>query len=316
MKSDKIHICLCWNDSDGNYSKFPATTILSVLENNRNNKLFFHLVVSGVSVENKNKIKSIFGEYSQEYKFYDSSTKSSEEIIKLIKENNQSRFGIGAYLRLLIPSLLPRDIDKVIYLDSDIIVNDDIKEYWEIAVDKFFVAGFNHVGHVKIKEWKLGQYINTGSMLMNLKKIRKMNMLEELKKVYNKYNDNFYFVGSNSCPDQDIINIIFDKEIKLFDDRYNYQVGKNKIDYGKIIYHYVVLFKPFRFKPCFIDKKYKELYFSYFDKTSWKGWRPAYDFKKGVMTTMFYIRFVGFLEKVGLKNLIKKALDKRMEKRI
>ena len=45
----------------------------------------------------------------------------------------------AAYYRLLIPRLLPEELDKVIYLDSDLIVNADIGALWDLGVEKTHV---------------------------------------------------------------------------------------------------------------------------------------------------------------------------------
>lgn len=316
MENKIIHPCLCWNDLNKEYSKFPATTILSVLENNKNNKLFFHLITPNIDEKSKNEIGHMIEKYGQDYQFYQKYDKESEKIVDLITKNDKSRFGIGTYLRLLVPSLLPKNIDKVLYLDSDIIVNKNLKKYWETNINKFFLAGVNHNNHIKIDKWKLRQYVNAGVLLINLEEVRKINILKKLQEIYEQYKEDFYFIGYNSCPDQDIINIIFNGKIKLIDKEYNFAVRKGKYIHGKTIYHYAVLFKPFRFKPCFIDKKYKDLYFKYFDKTPWKGWRPGWDIKKGFMTTGVYFFIVKMIKKTGMEDPIKKILSKRLEKRI
>ncbi len=310
---DKTHISLCWEDKDGNYSKFPATTILSILQNNNN--IFLHLITPGISSENEFKIKKIIKKNNTSFKFYKSFNSEQKKLLNIIKENNKSSFGIGAYLRLLIPTLVSKKIKKIIYIDSDIIVNGNINGLWKIDLLDNFIAGVNHENHPKIKIWKLKQYINSGVMLINLKEIRKINLSNFVQKTIKRHSNDFYFTGLNSCADQDILNLMFNGKIALLPETYNFQVRRTYRE-GQIIYHYGWLYKPFRFKPVFIDKEYKDLYFHYFDKTPWAGWRPKWNFKKGLMTSSVYSFSIKILKITKLEYLIKRLLNKKIKKRI
>ena len=63
------------------------------------------------------------------------------EIKSLIPDISESVFSIGSMYRLLIPQILPSDIEKCIYLDSDIAINLDINELWQINLnDKILAA--------------------------------------------------------------------------------------------------------------------------------------------------------------------------------
>ena len=108
--------------------------------------------------------------------------------------------------RLFAPYLL-KDIDKVIYLDCDLIVLDDIAKLWEF--EPKYIAGVpdpmykyqarkNNLKHL---------YINTGVMVLNLKNLRKLNYMELIEETQNgNYN--------LSLLDQDIINIAFGDKIE------------------------------------------------------------------------------------------------------
>lgn len=314
MKKNLIHISLCWEDKDGEYTKFPATTITSILENNKD--VFFHLVTQNISEENKTRIVSLVNNYGGRAVFYEKFNPEAKKIMDLIKENNKSTFVDGSYLRLLLPFLVSKKINKMIYLDSDIIVNGSLEGLWNISLGERLLAGLNYENHVKQKIWKLEQYINTGVLLMDLDKIRTMNLYDKLISTFKKYKDDFYFTGRNSFADQDVINIVFDGQITFIGEKYHFIVDKNKFQYGKIIYHYIWSLKPFRFRPCFIDSKYKELYFYYFDKTPWKGWRPKLNLREGIKTSRIYDLLTNLLRYLGLEILIKKLLNKKNKKRI
>lgn len=108
--------------------------------------------------------------------------------------------------RLFAPFIL-KNVKKVIYLDCDLVVLDDIKKLWEYEPE--YIAGVqdpmfkkqankNNLHHL---------YINSGVMVMNLKNLRRLNWLERIKETQNgNYN--------LSLLDQDIINIALNKDIE------------------------------------------------------------------------------------------------------
>ena len=108
--------------------------------------------------------------------------------------------------RLFAPFIL-KDVDKVIYLDSDLIVLDDVAKLWQYEPE--YIAGVpdpmykrqarkNDLKHL---------YINSGVMVLNLKNLRKIDYLNKIKETQTgNYN--------LSLLDQDIINIAFGDKIE------------------------------------------------------------------------------------------------------
>lgn len=115
--------------------------------------------------------------------------------------------------RLFAPFIL-KDLDKVIYLDSDLIVLDDIAELW--AYEPEYIAGvLDPLYKRQAKKNGLHHaYINSGVMVLNLKNLRKLNYLERIQNTQTgDYN--------LSLLDQDIINIAFGKEIEHLPVKWN-----------------------------------------------------------------------------------------------
>ncbi|MBR1805528.1 MAG: hypothetical protein IJ774_03970, partial [Selenomonadaceae bacterium] len=80
--------------------------------------------------DNRDKFIYVAGRYGQVIKFYNVDKLCADkldEMVQLVPYVKNSRVSVGAFFRLLIPQLMP-DVDKVIYLDSDLIVNMDIAE--------------------------------------------------------------------------------------------------------------------------------------------------------------------------------------------
>ena len=130
------------------------------------------------------------------------------------------------YYRLAAHLLLPEHLDRILYLDPDIVVINPIHDfYWMDFEDCLFVAA-EHEYTVKftrtINKLRLGTpnakgYFNTGVLLMNLELIRKEVRLED---IYKFIEENRYKL---ILPDQDVLNALYWNKIKPVDSyRYNY----------------------------------------------------------------------------------------------
>ena len=143
--------------------------------------------------------------------------------------------------RLLIWKILPKDVEKCFWLDSDLLVNCDLLEVSKklpedkliAVVEEFHITMYGKdvflrdvPQYQKIEEFKNFvedvdgyNYFNAGFLLINLKLGIEMGIFEELIKYLNKY-------PNMALLDQDLLNLVFsqnnkDKTIWL-DMKYNY----------------------------------------------------------------------------------------------
>ncbi len=108
-----------------------------------------------------------------------------------------------AFLRLFADKIeeLP---EKIIYLDTDIMLNGDITELFDIDLkDSELAVVHDRYGRIFIKP----TYFNSGMLLMNLKKIRETQLLEKVREVCAKKKMAF--------PDQSALNKLCKKKIYL-----------------------------------------------------------------------------------------------------
>ncbi len=146
-------------------------------------------------------------------------------------KNHESGYTPYSLLRLLM-DLVPEIPDKIIYLDIDTMCCSDLKDFWDIDVENVDMAACkDYMGRF----WIRTSYVNSGSILMNMKKIKEDNLLEKCrKKVYK----NFMLM-----PDQTALNKY--AKIKHIPFRFNEQ---RKIKSDTVVKHFckgVVFFLPF-----------------------------------------------------------------------
>ena len=271
-----IHICLV---SDNNYMIHTAETIASVLYNsNLRDTYHFYILASGISNKNKQKLERLkkIRDFTIDYPFIDY---SKLDIFKKVKRSPW--VPIDTFNRILMPDLLP-NIEKAIFLDSDIVVMQDIAALYATDVSDCYIAGvedLNYAGLVRMLGYsKEYTYINSGIYLMNLAQLRKDNyyqhIVETVSKEYPKY----------TVAEQCVINSCFHEHIKLIPHKWNmYHIFLNRPQYNFIPYdinmwndglrnpaivHFVGPDKPWNYNST---HPYRDEYLKYLRMTPWKS---------------------------------------------
>ena len=180
---------------------------------------------------------------------------------------------VETYYRLLAFELLPA-VDKVLYLDADILVTGPLAKLYNKDISKVCVAAVPDQGLVqndKRHKLQLGlkasdEYVNAGVLLMNLRRMRKIITGKAI----------FDFIEEKShClkyQDQDIINVLFRDELLLLEKKYNQSpLYEDKEDfrnyfstkrrYPTIIHYMGEETKPW--KETFYGYKYLRIYYGY-----------------------------------------------------
>ncbi len=143
--------------------------------------------------------------------------------LKLEQAPTTARYPKEIYYRIFAARYLPDLLDRVLYLDPDVIVNGSILPLYHIPMDGYFFAAATHIQPFlqKVNAVRLGMdneetYINSGIMLMNLSLLRKEQNEEDVFRFIEKYKNRFIL------PDQDIISGLYGSRICLINAfRYN-----------------------------------------------------------------------------------------------
>ena len=152
-------------------------TLASIMDSqNKNTIIRFHFaVVLSFKVEDMLKIYILREKIREDVEFNFYNAKRVEIDLKNINSK-----GPGAFAKLLLPQLLPNDIEKLIVFDTgDLLVLRDLKEMYNWNMKKYLYLGVPGlcVGkYAKITKKKFDVYINTGSFLINVKMIKYYNI--------------------------------------------------------------------------------------------------------------------------------------------
>lgn len=185
--------------ADENYALPAAVSIRSLLDHYRGHrKLEIYVVDGGVSAESKRSLVESCDGIPQ---WVDPKQRTTDRI------NEQLFISEAMYLRLQIPSLFP-DFQKVLYLDSDILVLDDVSKLWEqpLSAERPIAAVLSWLtpsGHRALEARGFGERshnFNSGVLLMDVPGVR--SSIDRAIEIVR--------AGGLFLPDQDALNLAFD----------------------------------------------------------------------------------------------------------
>ena len=134
-------------------------------------------------------------------------------------------FSVETYYRILVLKLLPESVDRVLFLDADLLITGNIENFYNqdfydnlvIACKDRTISG-NLEFYKKLDFPDYYLYINAGTLLYDIKEIRKLYPWETILKFIAEKKDSIQWL------DQDIVNMFFHKKIKVCENFYNEQV--------------------------------------------------------------------------------------------
>lgn len=294
-----IHIAC---NIDSNYVRHCAVTLVSLFENNRREPITAHIIARDLSDAEKKTLIDLAAPYGNQVCFYEPDIKLLEgfTIRKFSK-----RISMATYYRCILSELLPADIDRLLYLDCDIVIVGDISEYWNTPLsDETGVAAVADMGCDEAARYEIlkypmeDSYFNAGVLLINLDYWRKNDVAHACVDYFHKYPERILF------NDQDLLNSILHKNKILVDLKWNVQDAfyrrPKQMDeawrkkFADVLKHPVILHYTNR-KPWEYDSQHplREVYFKYLDLTPWKGQRvlhnPVNRLKRFFRLLPFYI---------------------------
>ena len=266
MKMNDIHLAVAF---DQNYITPFFVLATSIFENNKGNSFCFHVISTGVNSEEKQEIERFVQVHQSSIEFY---TISPEQTAGLVVPEHMY-FTLAAYYRLFFPALVPAAIDKLLYLDTDIVVIGNLAELYQTDVAGFPVGAVAEVRVTKSRPdlglYEEGNYFNSGVMLINIPEWKKQQITEKAIQFVHDFPEKIVFV------DQDALNVVIRSNYVKLNTRFNVLpsdipkcLPKNQYGTflkGKVIMHYTLKhLKPWN-KDC--AHKFRYLYTGYLQKS-------------------------------------------------
>lgn len=250
---------------DDGYVPFLAVALQSLIENSSKNYYYsIKILYTNINEENKKKIIK-YEKENIKIEFVD-----LNYYIDKIKDKLYTRdyYTKTTYFRLFIPDLYPQ-YDKVLYLDSDIVVLGDIAQLYNTNVKGNLVAAIPDDSVQTIDEF--GEYVekvvgvadrknyfNAGILLMNLDEFRKINFQSKFLYLLET-------IKFSVAQDQDYLNRLCKGRVTLVDRTWNRMPIKvDGINEENIkLIHYNLTYKPWHFDNIL----YQDYFWNYAQKT-------------------------------------------------
>lgn len=242
-------------NTDDNYLQHAMAMLCSLFENNKEHNIIVHVLQNNLSSNSRRNINDLSERYSQKVIYYDVD-ESKLEGVQFRKNRPLSK---AAYYRLLLSTTLPNDIDKVLYMDCDMIVLRDLSEIFQVEIDNYALAAsidnfpYDNQHRLQLHMEADERTFCSGIMLVNLKFWRDNNVEPGLLEYAKRHREVVYL------HDQDVLNYYFKKKWFLLPPKWNRQAYDifppdykkfKKFDFFEyvhkpMLYHYAALdFKP------------------------------------------------------------------------
>lgn len=270
---DTINICY---SADAAYSEQLCVSVASVLKNaDKKDKLNFYILDGGLSEDNRNSLLSLksIRPFSVNFVKVNPSDFVTCPLLKDKGEEYSSyHVTIPTYFKFKICEYFP-ELEKILYLDCDVIVRTSLKPLFGIDLDGFSALMVKDAESDKESQrLNLPSYFNAGVMLINLRYWYENDIPSKLFNCAIERKDDIVW------QDQDILNIVLSGSVREFSSLWNYQYfiykEENIREFSECyILHYAGMYKPW-LRP-FSHAVY-DVYYGYLALTPYKNREIVY----------------------------------------
>lgn len=263
--------------ADDNYVPHLAVTMLSAAASAADASRFtFYVLDAGITEGNRHRLEQL--------------AQSRGVALSIIQPQvidlgavDLKRYGIAAIYRILVGEILPETVSKIIYLDCDIVVLDDLSDLFATELNENAIAAVENLGQQPAGRLGLekGDYFNSGVLVLDLEQWRAKRFGQQVLAYMRQNAESLVF------PDQDGLNAVLRGHWQRLPLRWNQQPATYSI-YHKLsdadprkatffeairdpaVVHFLGRNKPWdylTFHPL------GEFYWHFLDQTPWAG-RP------------------------------------------
>ena len=271
IPASTIPVLLC---ADGAYCQHLAVTLASLLANNRQHRFAFTVATDRDYPAEQARLAGMVAGFSN-------------ATIRFVVFGLDRLAGLPVnlhlpplvYIRLFAAELFEATVEKILYLDTDLVVAGDIGALWATELGDRPAAAAPDVFIDAQRGLPPGEYVNCGVMLLNLRQWRAENAQAALL-AYMAENPQVQYL------EQDALNAVFAGRLAVVPLRWNFQarmaetkpatLGLTQAEFTDTrrhpgIVHYTTGSKPWMYRK---DVHYKPLYYRYLALTPWRGYRP------------------------------------------
>lgn len=277
---DKVVIAL---STDDKYVPYMMVTIQSIIEK-ANREICYELIIlsAEITVQHQKEIEDYIVNYPfMRIHFLNPRPYLYDKQGRFKIDLSNTNYNENCCYKIVLPELL-KGYNKALFMDSDLVVLEDIAELYNQDIEKMYLAACVDMGNVlayvkqndyicyhfdvNLRLKDPHNYFNTGVMLINLKEMREHCTIQKIAEKSKEIKAIF--------PEQDILNVLCEDKIKLMDMKWNVLINVDEgdtedfgVDIKKaksqpFVVHYAGQPRPWN-EPAQTNKEYTNIYWNY-----------------------------------------------------
>lgn len=218
-----MNVCVTVNSK---YEKYLFVMLQSLYENHAKGDIHLFVIQRDFTDFDKEDIRELSVEYKNKVTYIMAHPQKFDNFP--VSNTDRNNLSLEIYFRLLLPEYLPREIDRVLMLDVDIVVNRELRDLYNIDFQEHYLAAAPNMCRNFLvpegwrvwypKERKHWTHYNTGILMWNLKKIREDFPTEYI------FHQGWKYSINTATFEEELFNIVFGESgiLPIPAETYNY----------------------------------------------------------------------------------------------
>lgn len=173
-----------------------------------------HVLSNALSEENRKELSGLVSAFGGTCRFYDLGDLAVSLKERLGRDAETGKFRITVLARLFAAELLPKTVNRFLYLDSDMIVRHSLIPLFDVDLAGNIAAVCAEP--TIYRDISAGSYFNSGMMLIDRGRWMEEKITGRCMEYYRQKN------GTLSFVDQDILNAVLFGRVKFVSQRWNF----------------------------------------------------------------------------------------------
>lgn len=228
---NKVNVVYCSSDL---YSEVCAVSIVSLFENNKSlDNISVFIIDDHISEKNKSRLEEMAKKYDRSICFIPLPDPSV-----FYRDTRFTIKSLGhTYARMILGDIIPHEVERIISLDSDTMVLDNIHSLWNVDMGDHPIAGVDDcmgkVALVKTQHLKENsKHCNAGMYLIDLVTWRKENWTEKFYEYIKGLFDKHISLGGY---EEEVITKVVGERMMILPPKYNLMTLEQVFSYKELI---------------------------------------------------------------------------------
>jgi lipopolysaccharide biosynthesis glycosyltransferase len=298
---------------DSHYQQHFGASVTSLLVNAGSHRkhLSIHVVTEVATADFEDKLQQLRQQFQVGIHVYAPSVEQRQQLAQLPLRDFYTH---ETYLNMLLAQILPDAVDRVLYLDADTIVLNDISELFaEDTQGKTIAAVRDSSQTTMIEHWApvkaIPLYFNSGVMLINLQQWREREYTKRCIEFSVTHFDRLLFL------DQCAMNLVLAGDVHCLPLAWNYFVSPLfpvKYEIEPKVLHYIGVSKPWQ---SWYDEPRGAFYWDYIALSPWANSKPdaPQNIGQAKALAQLYVQQGKMIEAVATYELLVRSLEEHLQ---